>query len=515
MATQLELLQEAVKRGLATPEQQALVAEAQRRGMLAPKETEPNTWTQAAKNVGEAGLQMGTGMVGQAAGLVAKYGRAMAPMGEDVVNDIRTKGEADKQAVQEALTYEPRSENAKKITEIASWPVSKVREGVTWLGNLGDVGAEAGDMFDATMLLIGLKGAARPATVAKGSYEHSGAVRVLEDHGVRMKLSQRGDGVGAAAVGGLSDAFPTRKFTAEQNADFTQATMELLDVDARRATPEVMNAKDNALGAVYEEINAKVPTKYDKTLARDLRDKIGAAVDDLGSEAAPLVRQFENIRNKVGPGALIDGSAAQASRASLQRLAKQETNPGLAHHASQLLEALNDALERAAPASELARLRKANQQYRILKQIQAAVRGESDALVKPDKLWTAVSTKKNGSQTIYGRGDQTLIELARSGDLVLNPEQGTGGLRGAIPATAAGVAATAAYHPAIAAGAAGVIAGSRILNHNQVLARALGGTGSRTRAAGVNKRGVLTLLAQAKTSEERKRLIELYHNAAE
>ena len=285
------------------------------------------------------------------------------------------------------------------------------------------------------------------------------ALQTLRQAGVPLDLAQAtGSRVADWLKGVAGSVSPT--FSRTQQDAYNGAVLRTFGETATKASADVMQRAENRIGAVFDDIAARNPVALDQPLLTTLADLHKATEMTLsGAEAAPVKAQIDNIINKASANGSIDGSAYQAIRSSLDRLSKNPSQ-SMADFARDIRSGLDDALERQASPQDLASLQTARQQYRAMKQTQQGiVRGTDD--VDPSALARAIDTNRNAGQSVYGRGDQRLVQLANAGEMVLG--------RGSSKLLAAGTVAGAAgldtlYHyatgkpvsPAEMAGIAGM-----------------------------------------------------------
>ena len=103
-------------------------------------------------------------------------------------------------------------------------------------------------------------------------------------------------------------------------------------------------------------------------------------------------------------------------------------NPKYAPMAQDIKESLDDALQRWAKPGDRQSLIQARQQYRAYKQIEPAIDPATGNISVP-KLMSSLNSKSYGSrnQTLRGRGDQSLVGLARAAKQVIPDNLGNSG----------------------------------------------------------------------------------------
>lgn len=259
-------------------------------------------------------------------------------------------------------------------------------------------------------------------------------VQVLKDAGVPLNAAQS---TGSRVAQDIANAAgPTRMlgksgFQIGQQKAFTRAvlnTIGVADADLKGATPGVMNAAARRIGGVLDDIADRNPIKVDAPLL-DTLAQIHTAADQemVPTEAGPIKAQIDNVISRAAANdGKLTGAQFQEIRSSLGRLAANTTNGSLQHAADGIRVALGDALERQVAPEDAAALSNARNQWRRLRQIEGAV--GPDNQVAPGALWNRIDSLRNSNQTVFGRGDQVLVQLAQAGKNILGNAATKGGL---------------------------------------------------------------------------------------
>jgi hypothetical protein len=307
----------------------------------------------------------------------------------------------------------------------------------------------------------------------------SRAVQTLEAAGVPLDLAQRTGSRFAQRMKNMLQDNPTTAGNLAvqretQQRAYNRAILNLIGENADAATPDVMGRAQTRLGQVFDDIAERNPIKYDRPLEVQLAAIEKAARDELDDAQFGVVRrQLDNILQKATDGVdQIDGKAYQSIKTSLDRLSLgQDQSKG--HYARVIREALDDSLQRSASAEDVAALKVARAQYRRMKQIESAVSTDEGGHISAAKLANSLGTKRNAAQSKYGKGDQSLVSLAKAGKEILpepTPNSGTparllaqlalpgalgiaGGLTSDDPMTGVKLAAATYLIPKLASGA--------------------------------------------------------------
>jgi hypothetical protein len=246
---------------------------------------------------------------------------------------------------------------------------------------------------------------------------------------------------------------------ADQQGAWQRAIASTLGEKADRLTPDVMNNARQRIGSYYDTVANNTDLNMDDKFFVGLHDTLNNAAQVLPkSEAEPLVRQAQNIIEKIDPDSkTISGKTYQAltnTNSPLDRLANSE-NPNLAFYANQLKKTLDSALERSAPPEMQQLLQTADKQWAAMRTVQPIV-AKSNGTVSPALLAGRVNAaSSNGMAFGYG-GD--LGELARIGQTFLK-EPGSSNTAERLSTIAGLSAAGPAAFNALAHGSLGEAAG--------------------------------------------------------
>jgi hypothetical protein len=251
---------------------------------------------------------------------------------------------------------------------------------------------------------------------------------VLDDFGVPISAGQRVGNEALRRKEGLTGA--GQRLVGEQQEAFTAAALKTAGINAKRATPEVLDEAAQRIGAVFDDVTRGLDVVPDSAAIT----KLSGAVNEYKSLAptgnqAPLVSQVLKETTKFFRG----GNAVPASTVNTWRsgLSKLTTSADAAtREAARLaLEAVDDMLEgamrSAGKADDVARLATARSEWRNFLAIQKAAVREGDGLLSPARLRAAVI---NQGESAYARGKRgDLGALSRAGGEVMDtlPNSGT------------------------------------------------------------------------------------------
>lgn len=216
-----------------------------------------------------------------------------------------------------------------------------------------------------------------------------------------------------------------RQVEEQRQLAFNKAALKTIGVNAESATPEVLGQADDAIGSVMDNLakKAKVRVTDDllNTMAK-LDDEVLRSVSP--DDAAPLRNQINDIINKAALDGAITGDAYQNARRLAGNLSGR---PGLSPLASELREALDDALQASVSKDQASAVKEARRQYRNLMRIQESLAENATGDIDVSKLASATLKGKKQKSARLGRGDTELSSLAKSARILKDafPQSGT------------------------------------------------------------------------------------------
>lgn len=308
----------------------------------------------------------------------------------------------------------------------------------TYLGGAGGAaGAAAGNALSGVLGGFG------------GTGGRQAAVDLLDKEGVPVSTAQATGSKLAQTVeraSGITSGAPA-DFAAEQGAAFNRAVLRrvgVTDPNVTAATPDVLGPAKDAITNTMDAVASRTQPKVDDTFLGGLADVEHTAARQLpASDIAPITQNINDIlENASQNNSTLDGTFVQKLNSNLGALSH---NSSTAPIASDLQDVVNDAVHRYATPGDAELLNGARQQYRALKQIEPAIDPATGNISVP-KLMTSLNSKAFGArnQTLYGKGDQSLIDLAKAAKAVIPDNLGNSGTaERALPlATALDVAAS-------------------------------------------------------------------------
>ena len=260
------------------------------------------------------------------------------------------------------------------------------------------------------------------------------AVDKLKAAGIPLDLAQK---TGSTLLQRLKTGLNANPLTAggqrevgqAQQRAFTKAALKTIGADSAEASQPVMSAAKRDIGKIYDDIAARNPVDFDNELQTGIAKLVNEANKELNdSQMRVLGNNIDSILDKAAAGK-IDGKAFQNIKKTLDRVSRGADST-LGFYARGLRDELLEALKRGATDADQALLKKANTQWANLKTIEGAIDKGGEGLISPLRVSGALGTKANRWRSVYGGGDQELVDLAQSARNVLPeklPDSGTAG----------------------------------------------------------------------------------------
>jgi hypothetical protein len=248
----------------------------------------------------------------------------------------------------------------------------------------------------------------------------------LDDFGVPITAGQR---LGADKLRAVEGATETGKAIAGQQADdFTAAALKTIGASGPRATPEVLKATSEKIGAVFDDVVKGVDITPDKATL-DASAKALETYRLLAPKAAasPLISSVHQaLVGSFRSGNPIAASTLKSWRTNLSKLTTS-ADEATRTAAREMMDAVDDAmaasLTTAGRTGDIARLSEARSQWRSLLAIEgaAAKAGEDAAvgIISPARLASELTRQGKTSWTRGTRGD--IADLSRAGVGVMSP----------------------------------------------------------------------------------------------
>jgi hypothetical protein len=290
----------------------------------------------------------------------------------------------------------------------------------------------------------------------------AGAVKVLKREGIPVSAGQAKGSKPIMAAESQLGGSATAAFQQQQLSALTKAALRRAGVDAKAATPDVLQRAYSDIGDRFDRLAAGTTVKVDHALQDDVL-KAADNYQQLVGQPAPVV---ENFMHRVGGlaqqnGGILRGDNYKVLVTDLRKAAEGSSSNEIKTALGQMRTALDDAVERHMGGKTREMWQKARQQYKNLIHVTDAVAGANEMQAKgyitPSSLRQAISS---GDKRNYAKGYGDLNELSHAANAVIVqiPNSGTASrvaVQGALPAAAA--AYTAGGLPAAASVAAGMV----------------------------------------------------------
>lgn len=215
----------------------------------------------------------------------------------------------------------------------------------------------------------------------------------------------------------------------QQQGAFNRAVANTFGERASSITSDVMANAKTRIGTMFDSVAQRTPViPADPAFANDVMSLVQNAKQTMTTdEFGPIGKQVEAVLQKFQQNnSTIDGDVYQAltRKGAPLDIAMTKGNPNIRYFAGQLRDALDGALERAAPADALADLKTARSQWKAMRTVEDLSEKAPTGDISPALLMGAVR-QSYGDMAYGGGGD--LADLARIGQQFLKspPSSGT------------------------------------------------------------------------------------------
>lgn len=218
--------------------------------------------------------------------------------------------------------------------------------------------------------------------------------------------------------------------TAKQQTAFNRSVAGALGENSDVVTTQTIRDAKDRVGDVFDSVAQRTPVIHaDSPFYQRMSDILTDARSVLpASELAPLENQMRDITSvinpntRVSPGGYLTGETYQAvtrKGAPLDR-AIQSKDPNIRFYAGQIREALDDAMQRSAPADAVQDLVQARGQWKAIKTVEPLAKKSTTGDISPPLLLGAVNKSYAGNGGALG-------ELGRIGQRFIKepPSSGT------------------------------------------------------------------------------------------
>jgi hypothetical protein len=241
----------------------------------------------------------------------------------------------------------------------------------------------------------------------------SRSVATLEAARVPLDAAQR---TGSARLGMVKSALTDNPFTVSgqrtaaqgQKSAFNRAVLEKIGVNADVADEAAMGGAYTRIGKQIDDVLGKysvAPTPAEIAGSRTIAADAARALGKDNQIARTLSDIQEHMRSN---GGKLDGQFYQKIR---RELGAAERVADVSPHAAALRNLLDKSFHRTAGPKDSELLTEGYRQWRNMRIIENAVDEAGD--ISPAKLANQFGQKKNRYAGVYGKGDKSIIELAR------------------------------------------------------------------------------------------------------
>ncbi len=265
--------------------------------------------------------------------------------------------------------------------------------------------------------------------------------QTLVNNGIEPDLSQIFDSRFLDSTKSRLHALPftatkQAKISVNQMKQFNRRVLQTAGINADTATPEVIDKAYNVLGNKFNDLIATTPKiKIDQKALNNLSQIAQDVSNQVTSDKAALVlRQIDDIQNKIGAGDIITGESYKALRTTLNGMrASWRKNPNMSDASpfmGRLVAVLDDAVGDSVGAAKKEAWKNARSQYAALSTIADSNAIDEFGMISANKLYTAVRNGKFSSKKDFARGKLgELATVARMGKQIQSkiPDSGTAG----------------------------------------------------------------------------------------
>lgn len=296
----------------------------------------------------------------------------------------------------------------------------------------------------------GLQKVARKAiTPFAVSAERQAAADLLKSNGIDLTAGQvtgsKGLRYAESELGGGAAQAGVEK----QSEQFTKAALARANINANRASPEVLKNSYDDLGQTFDDLSSRNQLVPDQQLGSELR----TAVDDYralaGSDAKPIVDNAVSdlVAAMRANGGTVPGTIYKTLRSRLGRAQRETGNPELKGALSDIIGSLDDAMERWIAKNnpdDLGAWQQVRRDYRNFLVIERAATGAGEnaamGLISPAALKNAEMGVAGKRKYAQGTGD--FSDLSRAGIATMAPLPDSGTTSRLAARTVMGIPAT-------------------------------------------------------------------------
>lgn len=278
----------------------------------------------------------------------------------------------------------------------------------------------------------------------KAASARSDAVDALQAQGIPLTAGQQRGSHGMMMTESQLGGSASTVFRDKQLSALTSVALKAAGVDAKAATPEVVDKALTNFGKKFNMLAGMSNIPYDPTLINGLSDPVARYYQNTGTSVPIFKEILDQAKNAAkANGGIVPGSAYQDITEKIAKAMKD--NPGISGPLSDMKEAMDDAVGRGISGKQTQRAwQVTRQQYanfmRVTDAVNTAGQFAAQGLVTPEALSQAVRGASSKRQ--YARGVGDLNKLSRDAVIAMPrlPDSGTSSRLGAMASVTSGMA---------------------------------------------------------------------------
>jgi hypothetical protein len=259
------------------------------------------------------------------------------------------------------------------------------------------------------------------------SAERQQLINTLKKEGVELTAGQSSGRNGLKYAESELGGGKVAGIMERQAEQFTSAALKRAGINAKRATPDVMDEAFTRIGSEFDRLASSHSLPPNRRLAAEVQRTVADYESLVPSSAQSRI--VTEMANDIYDGAAngISGKSYQAYRSRLEKMAQSaKADTQLSDVLRDMKNSLDDAMERTLQAKgshDLVAWKQARKEYRNILVLERAATsaGENAAqgLISPAQLRNATVSKQGRRN--YGRGKGDFADLARAGEATMKP----------------------------------------------------------------------------------------------
>jgi hypothetical protein len=387
---------------------------------------------------GEAGLALGTGALGGAAGQLYGIGKTLTGGKYGTQQGVQ-EGERAGVELANKLTYQPRTQTGRDIVG----GIGKVAEA----GRLEGLPVE-GAMLNRIPEVPGAalragegladinKGVARVATAPARALTKK-AINALPDldpetkqlasdaHGMGFRLSP--EQVYTNKYGKFAGELATENPLVKSNGEHNQKIFNQQLLGQIGGTGDKLTRK--AFGTATKQVGSEIGAlsqKYDLPIAKDFVPRLRTEARGQSPEVANRVKYYANRVAKNTEGGNLNGTTFRKIDTEIGNEIKRTSNGDLKNALGKMQKSLRDVQQAQMNPADRARLQTLRKQYAIQRVIAPLVAKNPTGDVSPESLLGAITATKAAKEFVARGEGGDLAKLADIGQKFLKPNRSSG-----------------------------------------------------------------------------------------